>query len=141
MLERDSEHGFGQLVKVGSMVEKDCLGLLAEIRRAKPKEKGNKRTAERSNTKSLAGLSIAQPHADTSLLLVPVTIKGTEVKAVLDTGSTYTLMQENLWKQLGVTLHWADLPPPSDSSWPMGKLTRLPTRCQYGTSGMEKSIG
>ncbi len=93
-----------QLVKVGSMVEKDCLGAKdywQKVGGQSHKEKGNKRTAERSNTKSLAGLSIAQPHAVTSLLRVPVTIKGTEVKAVLDTGSTYTLMQENLWKQLG----------------------------------------
>lgn len=53
---------------------------------------------ERSTSKNLVGLSIVQPHSLTSLLLVPVTIKGKEVKAVLDTGSTYTLMQENLWR-------------------------------------------
>jgi len=93
-----------QLVKVGSMVEKDCMGVKdywQKVDCQNGKEKANKRPSERNNSKSLAGLSIAQPHPISSLLVVPVTIKGKEVKAVLDTGSTYTLMQESLWKQLG----------------------------------------
>ncbi len=49
----------------------------------------------------MASLSIAQPHSLKSPLWVPVTIKGKEVKAVVDTGSTFTLMQESLWRQLG----------------------------------------
>ncbi|KAL0152397.1 hypothetical protein M9458_052120 [Cirrhinus mrigala] len=69
-----------QLVEVGSKVENGGKRLLAE---------------------NLAGLSIAQPQPLNSLLLVPITVKGKEVKAVLDTGSTYTLMQESLWRQLG----------------------------------------
>ncbi len=53
-----------------------------------------------NTSKDMASLSIAQPHSLKSLLWVPVTIKGKEVKAVVDTGSTFTLMQESLWKQL-----------------------------------------
>lgn len=49
----------------------------------------------------MAGLSIAQSHPLSSLLLVPMNIRGTEVKAVIDTWSTYTLMQQSLWRQLG----------------------------------------
>lgn len=93
-----------QLVKVGSMVEKDCMGAKdywQKVGGQNSKEKVNKKSVEPSTSKNLAGLSIAQPHSLTSLLLVPVTVKGKEVKAVLDTGSTYTLMQENLWRQLG----------------------------------------
>ncbi|GAA6082895.1 uncharacterized protein LOC125141425 [Tachysurus ichikawai] len=60
------------------------------------KERCRKRPTDRPSPKNLAGVSIAQPHALSSLLLVLVTVKGKEVRAVLDTGSTYTLMQENL---------------------------------------------
>ncbi|KAI2644983.1 Transposon Ty3-I Gag-Pol polyprotein [Labeo rohita] len=58
-----------------------------------------KKSADCTNNKNLAGVTLAQPHPLTSLLVVPVKVNGQEVKAVLDTGSSYTLMQENLWKQ------------------------------------------
>ncbi|KAL0159071.1 hypothetical protein M9458_047147, partial [Cirrhinus mrigala] len=93
-----------QLVKVGSKVEKDCMGAKdywQKVGGQNNKEKANKRSTERPASRDLAGLSIAQPQPLNSLLLVPITVKGKEVKAVLDTGSTYTLMQESLWRQLG----------------------------------------
>ncbi|RXN06555.1 Transposon Ty3-G Gag-Pol poly [Labeo rohita] len=91
-----------QLVKVGSLVEKDCMGAKdywQKVSTQGSKEK-TKKSAERTNTKNLAGVTLAQPHSVTSLLIVPVRVNGQEVKAVIDTGSSYTLMQENLWKQL-----------------------------------------
>ncbi|KAL0146720.1 hypothetical protein M9458_058060, partial [Cirrhinus mrigala] len=91
-----------QLVKVGSLVEKDCMG--AKDYWQKVGTQGSrdktKKSADRTNNKNLAGVTLAQPHPLTSLLIVPVKVNGQEVKAVLDTGSSYTLMQENLWKQL-----------------------------------------
>ncbi|XP_051980590.1 uncharacterized protein LOC127641718 [Xyrauchen texanus] len=93
-----------QLVKVGSMVEKDWMGskdYWQKVGNLNGKDKVNKKPPERNASKGLAGLSMAQPHPMTSLLVVPITIKGQEVKAVLDTGSTYTLIQESLWRQLG----------------------------------------
>ncbi len=59
-----------------------------------------KKPAERTYNKNLAGVTLTQPHPVTSLLVIPVRVNGQEVKAVLDTGSSYTLMQESLWKQL-----------------------------------------
>ncbi|RXN04493.1 Transposon Ty3-G Gag-Pol poly [Labeo rohita] len=91
-----------QLVKVGSLVEKDCMGVKdywQKVSTQGSKEKA-KKSAERTNTKNLAGVTLAQPHSVTSLLIVPVRVNGQEVKAVIDRGSSYTLMQENLWKQL-----------------------------------------
>ncbi|RXN33321.1 Transposon Ty3-I Gag-Pol [Labeo rohita] len=91
-----------QLVKVGSLVEKDCMGAKdywQKVSTQGSKEK-TKKSAERTNTKNLAGVTLAQPHSVTSLLIVPVRVNGQEVKAVIDTGSSYTLMRENLWKQL-----------------------------------------
>lgn len=41
-----------------------------------------------------------QAHPVTSLLVVPVKVNGQEVKAVIQTGSTFTLMQDKLWNQL-----------------------------------------
>ncbi|KAL0152248.1 hypothetical protein M9458_051971 [Cirrhinus mrigala] len=77
-----------QLVKVGSKVEKDYMGAKdywQKVGGQKNKEKANKRSTERFTSRDLAGLSIAQPHPLNSLLLVPITVKGKEVKAVLDT--------------------------------------------------------
>lgn len=71
-----------QLVKVGSgegLFGGD--GLLAKVgkiqkkRQIKKKQK-NKKTSETNTSKHLAGLSIAQPHTATSLLLVPVVVQG-----------------------------------------------------------------
>ncbi|KAL0148071.1 hypothetical protein M9458_056611 [Cirrhinus mrigala] len=93
-----------QLVKVGSKVEKDCLGAKdywQKVSGHNTKEKGDKKPPERNTSKHLAGLSIAQPHSTTTLLLIPVVVRGREMKAVVDTGSTFTLIQETVWRQLG----------------------------------------
>ncbi|KAL0151927.1 hypothetical protein M9458_052779, partial [Cirrhinus mrigala] len=81
---------------------KDCMG--AKDYWQKVGTQGSrdktKKSADRTNNKNLAGVTQAQPHPLTSLLVVPVKLNGQEMKVVLDTGSSYTLMQENLWKQL-----------------------------------------
>ncbi len=91
-----------QLVKVGSMVERDCMGARdywQKVGTQGSKHK-TKKPPEHTYNKNLAGVTLAQPHPVTSLLVIPVRVNGQEVKAVLDTGSSYTLMQESLWKQL-----------------------------------------
>ncbi|XP_053337558.1 activity-regulated cytoskeleton-associated protein-like [Clarias gariepinus] len=53
-----------QLVKVGSMVEKDCMGAKdywKKVESQHSKEKNKKQATERPPSKHLAGLSIAQP--------------------------------------------------------------------------------
>ncbi len=84
------------------MVERDCMGAKdywQKVGTQGGKDK-TKKPAERTYNKNLAGVTLAQPHPVTSLLVIPVRVNGQEVKAVLDTGSSYTLMQESLWKQL-----------------------------------------
>ncbi len=84
------------------MVERYCMGAKdywQKVGTQGSKDK-TKKPAERTYNKNLAGVTLAQPHPVTSLLVIPVRVNGQEVKAVLDTGSSYTLMQESLWKQL-----------------------------------------
>ncbi|KAL0173119.1 hypothetical protein M9458_033430, partial [Cirrhinus mrigala] len=112
-----------QLVKVGSKVEKDCMGAKdywQKVGGQNNKEKANKRSTERPISRDLAGLSIAQPQPLNSLLLVPITVKGKEVKAVLDTGPTSTLTGENT-HNAAVTLYYA-LPP----TWKPSLATPIP---------------
>ena len=93
-----------QLVKVGSMVEKDFQGTQDYWQRVnagagKPGKKEKKESA-----KTTAELSVVQHQGfqkkEHKLLLVPVTIKGVPVEAVVDTGSSFTLMKESLWKRV-----------------------------------------
>lgn len=76
-----------QLVKVGLMVKKDCMGAKNYWRKVgnrKSKKKAHKRT-DRGFSKSLAGFSVAQPCAVTMFFLVSVSEGEKLVNAVLDT--------------------------------------------------------
>lgn len=70
----------------------------------------------------LAFLSIAQPQAATFLLWIPVSAKKKEMKAVVDTGSTFTLMQESLWIQLGSEATTRSSDPPQKFIMADGKV-------------------
>lgn len=94
----------GAAVKVGSLVEKDCMRAkdywLKVGTQSYCSVKNTKTVAERNSNKNLAGVTLAHAHSVTSLLVVPVKVNAQEVKAVFDTRSTFTLMQEKLWNQL-----------------------------------------
>ncbi|KAL0150103.1 hypothetical protein M9458_054530, partial [Cirrhinus mrigala] len=65
-----------QLVKVGSLVEKDCMGekdYWQKVGTQGSRDK-TKKSADRTNNKNLAGVTLAQPHPLTSLLVVPVKV-------------------------------------------------------------------
>lgn len=94
-----------QLVKIGSMVEKDCAGAKEYWQKVQASsEKQGKKTSEKKFHCGAAELSVVQHQSynkqQHNLLLVPITIRGRQGEAVLDTGSTFTLMKESLWRQV-----------------------------------------
>lgn len=63
-----------QLVNVGSLVEKDCMGakdywLKVVKQNSKERKTPKREISERSSNKNLAGVTIAQSHPMTSLLV------------------------------------------------------------------------
>ncbi|CAL9684709.1 unnamed protein product [Knipowitschia caucasica] len=96
-----------ELVKVGSMVEKDCTGAKEYWQKVQASsEKVGRRPVEKKTfpPKPMAGVSIVQQPGQTDtkpeLLLVPIAIRGVQGAAVVDTGSTFTLIRESLWKEI-----------------------------------------
>lgn len=95
-----------QLVKVGSMVEKDCAGSKGYWQKvqAHPGTAGQKRSDKKVYSRGSADVSVVQPHSvekiEQTLLFVPISIQGHHLQAVVDTGSTYTLMRETVWNKV-----------------------------------------
>ncbi|XP_036066205.1 uncharacterized protein LOC118598098, partial [Oryzias melastigma] len=95
-----------QLVKIGAMVEKDCMGAREYWQKVHANsEKPIKKTSERKPfQKGAVGVTVVQQrlvkNKDPNLLIVPISIRGFEGEAVVDTGSSFTLMQDTLWKQV-----------------------------------------
>lgn len=105
---RGAVHTVEQLVKVGSLVERDFNSkrdYWAKVNQIKSNEKGKKNpTARHVNTsKPLSGptqhLALVQSTTP-PLLRVVLGVCGKQVEAILDTGSTFTLMQYQLWEAL-----------------------------------------
>lgn len=97
-----------QLVKVGSMVERDLSSkkeYWAKVNQLKAQDKGKKSLSSRPSaaSKPPSGqpqlLAIGQVVAP-QLLKVVVGIQGHQVEAIVDTGCTFTLMQKHLWETL-----------------------------------------
>lgn len=105
---RGAVHTVEQLVKVGSMVERDLNSkrdYWAKVNQIKASEKGKKNPTVRhvNVPKPATGQSqhLALVHSTTPpLLRVAISIQGRQVEAILDTGSTFTLMQRKLWEAL-----------------------------------------
>uniref|UniRef100_A0AAV2KA59 Uncharacterized protein n=1 Tax=Knipowitschia caucasica TaxID=637954 RepID=A0AAV2KA59_KNICA len=83
-----------ELVKVGSMVEKDCTGAKEYWQKVQASsEKVGRRPVEKKTfpPKPMAGVSIVQQPGQTDtkpeLLLVPIAIRGVQGAAVVDTGT------------------------------------------------------
>lgn len=94
----------GELVKVGSMVEKDYAGAKEYWQKvhATTDKTGRRAPEKKFLPKSGAGVSMVQTpgHIKPNLLLVPITIRSLQGTAVVDTGSTYTLIRKSLWKRI-----------------------------------------
>lgn len=107
---RGTVHSVEQLVKIGSMVEKDCMSIKdywQKVNDQAGKDKINKRGSNKPVAPSVsAGLSVIQHHHHwnqinpASLLVVPIILNGWQVEAVVDTRSAFTLMQESRWKEI-----------------------------------------
>lgn len=93
-----------ELVRVGTLIERDIGEGRAFWRQrhqetaSKPAET-NKCTRGRQSNPHIAVFSENDGKPLTTLTL-PITIKGHQYQAILDTGSTYSLMQESCWQQL-----------------------------------------
>ncbi|KAL6461592.1 hypothetical protein MHYP_G00297360 [Metynnis hypsauchen] len=89
-----------QLVKTGSMIEKDWAsskGYWSRVQSVGAQERQVRKTPKKSGEKHFCDSDLATVQGVPSLLVVPIQIRGAKGDAVLDTGSTYTLMQESLW--------------------------------------------
>ncbi|KAI2647650.1 Retrovirus-related Pol polyprotein [Labeo rohita] len=99
---RGTVHTVSQLVKVGALVEKDYMGAKEYWRKVESsngKDKG-KKSSETPHRKHLAGINITQHHPISSLLGESIKVNGWEVQAVMDTGSTFTLLQKSVWDKM-----------------------------------------
>lgn len=93
-----------ELVRVGTLIEKDINEERSFWRQrhqeanAKSTE-GNKFFKGRQSNPHIAVCSDSSERSPVTLTL-PLTIKGHQYQAILDTGSTYSLIQESCWKRL-----------------------------------------
>ncbi|KAK3548531.1 hypothetical protein QTP70_013379 [Hemibagrus guttatus] len=97
-----------QLIKVGTRVEKDCLGAKdywQKVGKLNPEEKGPFKQPSSLGPKELSGVSLAQPHNSKlwspSLLQVPLQVVKKELQTMIDTGSSFALMRHSVWQSLG----------------------------------------
>ncbi|KAL6479926.1 hypothetical protein MHYP_G00109590 [Metynnis hypsauchen] len=118
---RGTVHTVEQLVKVGSMVERDWSAkkdywarVNSQASSDKIKKKQNSKSSSNVNPEyrgqhshHVALAKAESPH----LLVVPIETRGIQGEAMLDTGCTYTLMQSSLWQKMardGETLSTGD---------------------------------
>ena len=103
---RGTCHTVEQLVKVGSMVERDWAAkkeYWAKVNSQRSPEQPKKKQVQRLRDGQDSTLSHHMALAEAEpppLLVVPMETRGYTGEAVVDTGSTYTLMQNSLWQQL-----------------------------------------
>lgn len=88
-----------QLVKVGSLIEKDWSNnkdYWSRVQQSHPLKKAGKKTDQGPGQSAVADLAAAM--GEPSLLVVPISVRGSKGDAVLDSGCTYSLMSHSLWK-------------------------------------------
>ena len=105
---RGTVHTVEQLVKLGSMVERDWAAkkdywarVNSQASNDKSKKKGNGKSPNTNGQehKGAQHMIIAKAVTPT-LLVVPIETRGLQGEAVLDTGCTFTLMQRSLWQKM-----------------------------------------
>ncbi|KAK7895603.1 hypothetical protein WMY93_020928 [Mugilogobius chulae] len=90
-----------QLVKVGSLIEKDWSNTKdywSRVQQSHPPKRGGKKSDHSSNKSP--GADLASAVGEPSLLVVPIRLRGSKGDAVLDSGCTYSLMSLSLWKSV-----------------------------------------
>ncbi|KAI4882103.1 hypothetical protein NFI96_000099 [Prochilodus magdalenae] len=105
---RGTVHSVEQLVKVGSMVERDWAAkkdYWAKVNSQASQEKAKKKPASKNSSgyslEHRGNQHVVLTKAETpALLVVPIETRGLQGEAVLDTGCTLTLMQKSLWQKL-----------------------------------------
>uniref|UniRef100_A0AAV2M9H7 Retrotransposon gag domain-containing protein n=1 Tax=Knipowitschia caucasica TaxID=637954 RepID=A0AAV2M9H7_KNICA len=122
---RGTVHTVTDLVKVGSMVEKDCGSAKGYWQKVHASTEGTGKRALEKRGGNKFNAVVTQPPPPqmprAELLLVPLTICHVQGVAVVDTGSTYTLMRESLWRNLHGTSR--DLIPSEDQRFVMADGT------------------
>ena len=94
-----------QLVKVGSLIEKDwgnSKEYWCRVQQHKPADRSSKKFPKKDVQGQSSGHSadLASVLGAPTLLVVPVAIRGSRGDAVLDTGCTYSLMSSTLWTNI-----------------------------------------
>ncbi|KAK9981899.1 hypothetical protein ABG768_001422 [Culter alburnus] len=93
-----------ELVRVGTLVERDVSEERAywRQRQAEHQAKSNGANKAAKGRESNPHIAVLSGNMEKQLdpLALPVTIKNYRCQAVLDTGSTYSLLQESYWKKL-----------------------------------------
>uniref|UniRef100_A0AAV2MR68 Retrotransposon gag domain-containing protein n=2 Tax=Knipowitschia caucasica TaxID=637954 RepID=A0AAV2MR68_KNICA len=90
-----------QLVKVGSLIEKDWSNTKdywSRVQQSHPPKRVGKKNDHGPNRSS--GGDVATALGEPSLLVMPVYLRGSKADAVLDSGCTYSLMSHSLWKAI-----------------------------------------
>lgn len=97
-----------QLVKVGSMVEKDWAATKGYWKKVQ-EQPSSERTQRKGPTPKVSlQVSVVDNKArhkmnkgeDLTVLVVPIEVRGLKGEAIFDTGCTYSLMTHHLWKQI-----------------------------------------
>ena len=94
-----------QLVKVGSLIEKDwgnSKEYWCRVQQHNPADRSSKKFPKKAVQGQSSGHSadLASVLGAPTLLVVPVAIRGSRGDAVLDTGCTYSLMSSTLWTNI-----------------------------------------
>lgn len=91
-----------QLVKTGSMIERDWASskdYWSKTQSNNQGERQNKKNKEKRGLDKTAEV-VTMLGVSPSLLVIPIEIRKAKGDAVLDTGSTFTLIKESLWRQI-----------------------------------------
>ncbi|XP_077053567.1 uncharacterized protein LOC143704722 [Siphateles boraxobius] len=107
-----------QVVKVGSLIEKDWSNskdYWSRVQQSHPSDRSSKRPSKKPEHGQGRGHSadLATVFGIPTLLVVPITIRGSSGDAVLDSGCTYSLMRKTLWnniKKTGESLSASEIP-------------------------------
>ncbi len=99
---RSSAKNVDELVRLGTQIEKDWMGAKHHWSLVNTEEQNRKSPAVSKRTPDNQLMLMDHPNAKKGYqnLQLPVTIKHTNINAIIDTGSTFSLVQYKIWKKL-----------------------------------------
>ena len=94
-----------ELVRVGTLVERDLTAAKSHWNQVQQDAAGKRlqisKTSWKGSDQNPAHTSVLQPApSPVGMLTLPLIIRGQKVMAMVDTGSTHSMMQESLWEAL-----------------------------------------